>query len=136
MVLLLSGVCNAGELPGHLITHPGEGGPGQAPLLHPPDVPRQGRILRGSVCTSGLDRVRDGIHQKVRRRRRRYTFKSSTVGQPIIDLSPSASLLSWFWGPVVTLQDCLAAFFARDELKGERVGGGNLSSSVIALTVV
>lgn len=30
---------------------------------------------------------------------------------------------SWFWGPVVTLQDCLAAFFARDELKGEQVGG-------------
>uniref|UniRef100_A0A3B4A2D3 Ubiquitin carboxyl-terminal hydrolase n=1 Tax=Periophthalmus magnuspinnatus TaxID=409849 RepID=A0A3B4A2D3_9GOBI len=26
---------------------------------------------------------------------------------------------SWFWGPVVTLQDCLAAFFARDELKGQ-----------------
>lgn len=30
-------------------------------------------------------------------------------------------ILSWFWGPVVTLQDCLAAFFARDELKGEEV---------------
>lgn len=29
------------------------------------------------------------------------------------------SILSWFWGPVVTLQDCLAAFFARDELKGK-----------------
>lgn len=28
---------------------------------------------------------------------------------------------SWFWGPVVTLQDCLAAFFARDELKGKRL---------------
>jgi len=28
---------------------------------------------------------------------------------------------SWFWGPVVTLQDCLAAFFARDELKGKRM---------------
>uniref|UniRef100_A0A8C7JW51 Ubiquitin carboxyl-terminal hydrolase n=1 Tax=Oncorhynchus kisutch TaxID=8019 RepID=A0A8C7JW51_ONCKI len=26
---------------------------------------------------------------------------------------------SWWWGPVVTLQDCLAAFFTRDELKGE-----------------
>uniref|UniRef100_A0A8B9PHM4 Ubiquitin carboxyl-terminal hydrolase 20 n=1 Tax=Apteryx owenii TaxID=8824 RepID=A0A8B9PHM4_APTOW len=26
---------------------------------------------------------------------------------------------SWFWGPVVTLEDCLAAFFAADELKGE-----------------
>lgn len=29
---------------------------------------------------------------------------------------------SWFWGPVVTLQDCLAAFFARDELKGKKEG--------------
>uniref|UniRef100_A0A4W4FM88 Ubiquitin carboxyl-terminal hydrolase n=1 Tax=Electrophorus electricus TaxID=8005 RepID=A0A4W4FM88_ELEEL len=29
--------------------------------------------------------------------------------------------LSWFWGPVVTLQDCLAAFFARDELKGDNM---------------
>lgn len=26
---------------------------------------------------------------------------------------------SWFWGPMVTLEDCLAAFFAADELKGE-----------------
>uniref|UniRef100_A0A8C0GAF5 Ubiquitin carboxyl-terminal hydrolase n=1 Tax=Chelonoidis abingdonii TaxID=106734 RepID=A0A8C0GAF5_CHEAB len=26
---------------------------------------------------------------------------------------------SWFWGPVVTLEDCLAAFFAAEELKGE-----------------
>uniref|UniRef100_A0A8C2T9B6 Ubiquitin carboxyl-terminal hydrolase n=1 Tax=Coturnix japonica TaxID=93934 RepID=A0A8C2T9B6_COTJA len=31
---------------------------------------------------------------------------------------------SWFWGPVVTLQDCLAAFFARDELKGKRLRNG------------
>lgn len=30
-------------------------------------------------------------------------------------------IFSWFWGPVVTLQDCLAAFFARDELKGEQM---------------
>lgn len=52
-------------------------------------------------------------------------LQSSAVGQPV-DPSPSASLLSWFWGPVVTLQDCLAAFFARDELKGEQVGGANL----------
>lgn len=66
VVLLLSGVCNAGELPGHLATHPGERGPGQAALRHPPDVPRQGRVLRGSVCAAGLDRVCDGIHQKVR----------------------------------------------------------------------
>ncbi|XP_027946348.1 ubiquitin carboxyl-terminal hydrolase 20 isoform X3 [Eumetopias jubatus] len=28
---------------------------------------------------------------------------------------------SWFWGPVVTLEDCLAAFFAADELKGDNM---------------
>lgn len=65
-LLLLSGVCNAGELPGHLVAHSGEGGPGQAPLLHPPDVPRQSRFLRRSVRAAGLDRLRDGIHQEVR----------------------------------------------------------------------
>uniref|UniRef100_A0A8C7JZV0 Ubiquitin carboxyl-terminal hydrolase n=1 Tax=Oncorhynchus kisutch TaxID=8019 RepID=A0A8C7JZV0_ONCKI len=27
----------------------------------------------------------------------------------------------WWWGPVVTLQDCLAAFFTRDELKGDNM---------------
>lgn len=27
---------------------------------------------------------------------------------------------SWFWGPMVTLEDCLAAFFAADELKGKK----------------
>uniref|UniRef100_A0A8D0D978 Ubiquitin carboxyl-terminal hydrolase n=1 Tax=Sander lucioperca TaxID=283035 RepID=A0A8D0D978_SANLU len=27
---------------------------------------------------------------------------------------------SWFWGPMVTLEDCLAAFFAADELKGKQ----------------
>ncbi len=28
---------------------------------------------------------------------------------------------SWFWGPMVTLEDCLAAFFAADELKGKHI---------------
>uniref|UniRef100_UPI00358FACC9 ubiquitin carboxyl-terminal hydrolase 33 isoform X2 n=1 Tax=Myxine glutinosa TaxID=7769 RepID=UPI00358FACC9 len=28
---------------------------------------------------------------------------------------------SWFWGPVVTLEDCLSAFFAADELKGDNM---------------
>nr|XP_045006567.1 ubiquitin carboxyl-terminal hydrolase 20 [Jaculus jaculus]XP_045006572.1 ubiquitin carboxyl-terminal hydrolase 20 [Jaculus jaculus]XP_045006573.1 ubiquitin carboxyl-terminal hydrolase 20 [Jaculus jaculus] len=28
---------------------------------------------------------------------------------------------SWLWGPVVTLEDCLAAFFAADELKGDNM---------------
>ncbi|XP_055928929.1 ubiquitin carboxyl-terminal hydrolase 33-like [Argiope bruennichi] len=30
-------------------------------------------------------------------------------------------VLSWFWGPSVTLQDCLAAFFSADELKGDNM---------------
>lgn len=33
---------------------------------------------------------------------------------------------SWFWGPIVTLEDCLAAFFAADELKGA-LGGGSFA---------
>lgn len=28
---------------------------------------------------------------------------------------------SWFWGPVITLSDCLAAFFSADELKGDNM---------------
>ena len=28
---------------------------------------------------------------------------------------------SWFWGPVITLQDCLAAFFSADDLKGDNM---------------
>ncbi len=40
----------------------------------------------------------------------------------LFEIHPSVCVFSWFWGPVVTLQDCLAAFFARDELKGKQVG--------------
>uniref|UniRef100_A0AAX7SK16 Ubiquitin carboxyl-terminal hydrolase n=1 Tax=Astatotilapia calliptera TaxID=8154 RepID=A0AAX7SK16_ASTCA len=29
--------------------------------------------------------------------------------------------IRWFWGPMVTLEDCLAAFFAADELKGDNM---------------
>ncbi|KAJ8870435.1 hypothetical protein PR048_029457 [Dryococelus australis] len=28
---------------------------------------------------------------------------------------------SWFWGPTISLQDCLAAFFSADELKGDNM---------------
>jgi hypothetical protein len=30
-------------------------------------------------------------------------------------------LCSWLWGPTITLQDCLAAFFSEDELKGDNM---------------
>ncbi|XP_075228008.1 ubiquitin specific protease 20/33 isoform X3 [Lycorma delicatula] len=30
-------------------------------------------------------------------------------------------LCSWFWGPTVSLHDCLAAFFSADELKGDNM---------------
>lgn len=32
-----------------------------------------------------------------------------------------AWLRSWFYGPTVTLHDCLAAFFSTDELKGDNM---------------
>uniref|UniRef100_A0A8B9J8D5 Ubiquitin carboxyl-terminal hydrolase n=1 Tax=Astyanax mexicanus TaxID=7994 RepID=A0A8B9J8D5_ASTMX len=41
---------------------------------------------------------------------------------------------SWFWGPVVTLQDCLAAFFARDELKGDNMYSCEKCKNVLYLT--
>uniref|UniRef100_A0A8C9THS4 Ubiquitin carboxyl-terminal hydrolase n=1 Tax=Scleropages formosus TaxID=113540 RepID=A0A8C9THS4_SCLFO len=37
---------------------------------------------------------------------------------------------SWFWGPVVTLEDCLAAFFAADELKGASIMANILLNGV------
>ena len=30
-------------------------------------------------------------------------------------------LLGWFWGPSITLEDCLSAFFSADELKGDNM---------------
>ncbi|XP_041980873.1 ubiquitin carboxyl-terminal hydrolase 20 isoform X2 [Aricia agestis] len=52
--------------------------------------------------------------------------------QPILNHAPMPSqdswlwwvvswLRSWFYGPVVSLQDCLAAFFSADELKGDNM---------------
>ncbi|KAK6484278.1 ubiquitin carboxyl-terminal hydrolase 33-like isoform X2 [Huso huso] len=44
------------------------------------------------------------------------SFVMEYIKRFVVSCSPS-----WFWGPVVTLQDCLAAFFARDELKGDNM---------------
>ena len=33
----------------------------------------------------------------------------------------NAPILGWFYGPDVTLQDCLAFFFSEDELKGDNM---------------
>lgn len=30
-------------------------------------------------------------------------------------------IISWFWGPTISLQDCLSAFFSADELKGDNM---------------
>ncbi|KAL7980871.1 hypothetical protein Chor_002025 [Crotalus horridus] len=43
--------------------------------------------------------------------------KASSSASPVTEFVVSC-IPSWFWGPVVTLEDCLAAFFAADELKG------------------
>lgn len=129
--LCLAGVCDPGELPGYLVAHPREGRPGQAPLLHPPDLHGKSRLLWGSLRTTGLDRFCHGIHQEVCVcniiTMIIYIFTQGISSSLFCSFSSkcthvSVSVFSWFWGPVVTLQDCLAAFFARDELKGKHVG--------------
>nr|XP_061800024.1 ubiquitin carboxyl-terminal hydrolase 20-like isoform X2 [Nerophis lumbriciformis] len=44
------------------------------------------------------------------------TFIVDSIRRFVVSCIPS-----WFWGPMVTLEDCLAAFFAADELKGDNM---------------
>ena len=55
-----------------------------------------------------------------------FTWKSQYFTDIYINhvySQPSKYLLfySWFVGPAITLQDCLAAFFSADELKGDNM---------------
>lgn len=60
--LYLSGVCDPGEFPGYLIAHSGKGRFGQAALLHPPDLAGESGLLRGSLCSSGVDSICHGVY--------------------------------------------------------------------------
>ncbi|XP_012695322.2 ubiquitin carboxyl-terminal hydrolase 20 isoform X2 [Clupea harengus] len=44
------------------------------------------------------------------------TFIMDSIRRFVVSCIPT-----WFWGPMVTLEDCLAAFFAADELKGDNM---------------
>ncbi|XP_010766228.1 ubiquitin carboxyl-terminal hydrolase 20 isoform X2 [Notothenia coriiceps] len=44
------------------------------------------------------------------------TFFMDSIRRFVVSCIPT-----WFWGPIVTLEDCLAAFFAADELKGDNM---------------
>ncbi|CAL9682199.1 unnamed protein product [Knipowitschia caucasica] len=44
------------------------------------------------------------------------TFIMDSIRRFVVSCIPN-----WFWGPMVTLEDCLAAFFAADELKGDNM---------------
>uniref|UniRef100_A0A3Q3GMQ0 Ubiquitin carboxyl-terminal hydrolase n=1 Tax=Labrus bergylta TaxID=56723 RepID=A0A3Q3GMQ0_9LABR len=44
------------------------------------------------------------------------TFIMDSIRKFVVSCIPT-----WFWGPMVTLEDCLAAFFAADELKGDNM---------------
>ena len=50
----------------------------------------------------------------------RCNFTSVVVSKRLI-LDSLLNLFSWFWGPVITLQDCLGAFFSADDLKGDNM---------------
>uniref|UniRef100_A0A8C5ACU8 Ubiquitin carboxyl-terminal hydrolase n=1 Tax=Gadus morhua TaxID=8049 RepID=A0A8C5ACU8_GADMO len=43
-------------------------------------------------------------------------FIMDSIRRLVVSCTPT-----WFWGPLVTLEDCLAAFFAADELKGDNM---------------
>ncbi|EFA07675.2 ubiquitin carboxyl-terminal hydrolase 20 [Tribolium castaneum] len=57
----------------------------------------------------------------------RTTGPTATCSEAVIPMNEGwiswilAWLKSWFYGPVVTLHDCLAAFFSTDELKGDNM---------------
>jgi len=57
-----------------------------------------------------------------------FMYKSSSLS-PLFCRFVVSCIPSWFWGPVVTLEDCLAAFFAADELKGEFSSVGSDSTN-------
>ncbi|KAJ0012055.1 hypothetical protein NQD34_013030 [Periophthalmus magnuspinnatus] len=84
-------VCDIGELPGYLVAYSRERGLGKAALCVPSDGLGEGGVMWGAYAPQGW-----------------IAFVMEYIK-------------SWFWGPVVTLQDCLAAFFARDELKGDNM---------------
>uniref|UniRef100_A0A4W3JJC8 Ubiquitin carboxyl-terminal hydrolase n=1 Tax=Callorhinchus milii TaxID=7868 RepID=A0A4W3JJC8_CALMI len=67
-----------------------------------------------------LAKLHSSIHQTL-------PVKTGTCGDAYATQGWVAFLMdyirSWFWGPVVTLEDCLAAFFAADELKGQLRNG-------------
>lgn len=51
-------------------------------------------------------------------RLKRPEWRSETLRLVPLDRFVVSCIPTWFWGPMVTLEDCLAAFFAADELKG------------------
>lgn len=57
----------------------------------------------------------------------RNTAPTSTCSEAVLPVQDGwvswilAWLKSWFYGPTVTLHDCLAAFFSTDELKGDNM---------------
>uniref|UniRef100_A0A672LWL7 Ubiquitin carboxyl-terminal hydrolase n=1 Tax=Sinocyclocheilus grahami TaxID=75366 RepID=A0A672LWL7_SINGR len=71
-----------------------------------------GSILSLVQCLT-CDRVRKGCNEffSCNTPKRKEKLKSFVV----------SCIPSWFWGPMVTLEDCLAAFFAADELKGDNM---------------
>lgn len=65
-----------------------------------------------AVCVNGLKRPEC----------RSETLRLVPLGRFVVSCIPT-----WFWGPMVTLEDCLAAFFAADELKGLKNHDGNMA---------
>ncbi|KAI5638408.1 ubiquitin carboxyl-terminal hydrolase domain-containing protein [Phthorimaea operculella] len=86
---------------------------------------------RYETCSSGASDVPDCRPERpskpvehlavLRCQQPALTHHAPTTGQDSWLWWVVSWLRSWFYGPVVSLQDCLAAFFSADELKGDNM---------------
>ncbi|XP_056314017.1 LOW QUALITY PROTEIN: ubiquitin carboxyl-terminal hydrolase 20 [Danio aesculapii] len=78
--------------------------PGKEDLAKLHSSIHQSAPVKAGVCTDGY--AAQGW----------ITYIMDSIRRFVVSCIPS-----WFWGPMVTLEDCLAAFFAADELKGDNM---------------
>ncbi|XP_075942034.1 ubiquitin carboxyl-terminal hydrolase 20 isoform X1 [Anarhichas minor] len=60
--------------------------------------------------------VKTGLNPDIYGSQGWISFLMDSIRRFVVSCIPT-----WFWGPMVTLEDCLAAFFAADELKGDNM---------------
>uniref|UniRef100_A0A182MUF2 ubiquitinyl hydrolase 1 n=1 Tax=Anopheles culicifacies TaxID=139723 RepID=A0A182MUF2_9DIPT len=104
-------------------THPGMGSPGSGSGVSSVSVGSANSVSSGSGMGAGSSGASSGGS----------TSSGITCSDAVYPVNGDSWLWwfwnspfwswvrSWFWGPAVTLHDCMAAFFSADELKGDNM---------------